>query len=262
MISHPTNDMADDNPTTRRRIWWHSRITTVLTGLLLVGVILVVLRPFPMAWATGLLASNGQRGVMQRGMMGGRHMGPGMMTGERMCPMGGQMPSLPFPPSQLPEPDSKGALLFQTYCTQCHALPSPKSHTPAHWEQAFNRMSARMRMMEQQKQSPWGRWMPDISAPSDEEARTLLDYLKRHSMRPAPDDVAPESAGPGAALFRSTCALCHALPDPAQHTPHEWPAVVERMRGNMTRMGVAGIDDRMAEQITEFLARAAGGSEP
>ncbi len=36
-----------------------------------------------------------------------------------------------------------GASLFQTHCAQCHALPSPKSHTSAHWEQAFNRMFAR-----------------------------------------------------------------------------------------------------------------------
>lgn len=262
MLSHQTNDTADAYPGTRRRIWWRPRIALVVAGMLLVAVLLVVLRTFPMAWATDLLASNGQRGMMQHGMRGGRHMGPGMMTGERMCPMGGQMPSLPFPSSQLPEADSTGAALFQTYCTQCHALPSPMSHTPAYWEQAFNRMFVRMRMMAQQKHSPWGRWMPDVTAPSDEEARTLLAYLKRHGLRPAPEDVAPASAGPGAALFRSTCVRCHALPDPAQHTPHEWPAVVKRMRGNMARMNVPGIDEQTAEQITAFLAQAAGDSEP
>ncbi len=189
--------------------------------------------------------------------MRGRPMGPGIMWGGGMCPMGGPMPSVPFPESQLPEPNTKGAALFKTSCAQCHALPSPKSHTPEHWENAVNVMLARMHMMAYQQQSPWGRWMPEVETPTDEEARSLLAYLKRHGLRPAPADVAPESAGPGAALFRTTCARCHALPHPALHSPKEWPAVVERMRGHMQRQNVQGVDNEAAEQISAFLAETA-----
>jgi cytochrome c2 len=215
-------------------------------------VILLVLHVFPLAWVTDLMAYNGQ------GMMGGSSMGQGMMPGERMCPMGGQMSSVPFSPLQLPEPDSKGAVLFKTYCAQCHALPSPKSHTPAHWEGAFNRMFARMRTMEREKQSPRRWWMPGVKGPSDEEAISLLAYLKRHGLRPAPENIAAEWAGLGASLFNKACSQCHALPHPAQHTPQEWSVVVDRMRGHLIRQGTLGIDDWAAEQIVTFLAQSAG----
>ena len=225
----------------------------VLGRLLVLTLSLLILGCLPHVWAADPALSPNPRDRM----MQGRPMGPGMMWGGGMCPMGGPMPSVPFPESQLPELNSQDAALFKTYCAQCHALPSPKSHTPAHWENAVNVMLARMRMMTYQQQSPWGRWMPDVKTPTDDEARALLAYLKHHGLRPAPVDVAPESAGPGAALFRTTCARCHALPHPAQHLPEEWPAVVERMRGHMKRHNLQGIDNHAAEQISAFLAETA-----
>jgi hypothetical protein len=34
-------------------------------------------------------------------------------------------------------------------------------------------------------------------------------------------------------MFAIACSQCHALPDPAQHTAREWPAVVKRMEEHM-----------------------------
>lgn len=179
----------------------------------------------------------------------------GMKGGNRMCPMGGQMPAISFPESELPNPRSKGAQLFKNYCAQCHSLPSPKSHSPEHWDLTFERMFRRMRMMEREKQSPWGRWMPDVQAPSINEAKVLLAYLKQNALKPAPEDLIPDEDDPGANLFAKTCARCHTLPDPSQHTAEEWTIVVKRMRSNMKQMGVPDIEEDVQKQIIEYLAR-------
>jgi cytochrome c5 len=150
---------------------------------------------------------------------------------------------------------------FKTYCVQCHALPSPKSHTPTHWENAFNVMRARMRMMAYHHQTPWGQERPSVKAPNDEEAEDILAYLKRHGLKPAPGDIALALSGTGAEQFRSTCATCHALPHPALHTSAEWPAVIERMRDHMRTYLKADIEDLAADEIAAFLAQAGQGRD-
>ena len=245
-MRHPlAHDVIVETPMPGRHTRWSSIPAFMTASVPVVMMVLFVLHIFSPAWAADPVASPGQGG---------------MISGESRYPMAGRLPTAPFSPSQLPEPKSKGATLFTAYCAQCHVLPSPHSHTSDDWELTLSRMFAHMRMMEREKQSPWGRWMPDVKAPSDEEARAILAYLRRHGFRSAPEGVAPEAAGPGAALFRSTCARCHALPDPTQHTPAAWPAVVARMRGNMLRMGVPGIDEQTTKQIADFFVQAAGGA--
>lgn len=178
----------------------------------------------------------------------------------RMCPMGGAMPGVPMAPADLPEPTSAGAVTFKTYCTQCHALPSPKSHSAQHWQVALDRMLARMQMMEAKRGAPWGRWMPDVRAPNAQEAATLLAYLQRHALRALPEDQVPNATHPGARAFTETCSRCHALPDPAQRTPAEWPGIVQRMRENAKQMGAPPIEDASARKITEYLEQV--GREP
>jgi cytochrome c5 len=171
--------------------------------------------------------------------------------------MGRQMPVVPFPERELPEPTSPGAMAFERYCKQCHVLPSPKAHTADEWSVSLDRMVSRMRMMEREQDAPWGQWMPAIATPSVEELARLREYLRENALRPAPEALAPEAQGPGGDRFAQVCSQCHALPDPALHTAAEWPAVVSRMHVNMQRMGVRPPEDQARGQILAFLTEHA-----
>jgi mono/diheme cytochrome c family protein len=99
--------------------------------------------------------------------------------------------------------------------------------------------------------------MHGVRAPTTEQQRLIVEYYRKHALRAIEPAALP--AGEGAALFRDRCSRCHALPDPAQHTPQEWPAVVERMRENTEKMGVGALSDDEAAAIVEYLQRAAAG---
>lgn len=187
--------------------------------------------------------------------MTGHGMGP--WAGSGMCPMGRQMPAVPFPEDELPDPTSQGALTFQRYCMQCHVLPSPKAHTAAEWDASLNLMVHRMRMMEREQAAPWGKWMPAIATPSQADVAQLRGYLKENALKPAPESLAPAEKGPGGQHFAQLCSQCHALPDPALHTAKEWPDVVSRMHVNMQRMGVTPPEDDEQAQILAFLTKHA-----
>lgn len=59
--------------------------------------------------------------------------------------MGGMLP--PGIKSQdLPEPESRGAKLLNTYCSQCHNLPSPRMHTAEDWPRVAGRTLSRERI--------------------------------------------------------------------------------------------------------------------
>ncbi len=96
--------------------------------------------------------------------MGWMWAGP-MMPGMMWRPMPGAGAAAP-----LPEASSRGATLVATYCTQCHAAPSPTLHTSAEWESVLNRMQVHIRS-----------GLPGIKTPSEEEMRTLLTYMQRHA---------------------------------------------------------------------------------
>lgn len=169
--------------------------------------------------------------------------------------MGGVVPSGTHP-KDLPEPGSRGARVLATYCAQCHALPSPAMHTADDWPAIVARMVSRMRMM-----TGMGRgmmmMMRQIRVPTAQEESELVSYLSRHAMRPASPDAIAESDLPGAFTFARTCAQCHALPDPTQHAPEDWPSVVERMRRNQREMGKPVMTEREKAEIVEFLQRSA-----
>ena len=95
------------------------------------------------------------------GWMWAGPMEPGMMW----KPMPGAGAAKP-----LPEPGSRGATLVATYCTQCHATPSPTLHTAAEWAGVTNRMHVHM-----------SDGLPGIKTPSEEEMRILLAYMQRHA---------------------------------------------------------------------------------
>ncbi|HEX7054712.1 MAG TPA: hypothetical protein VF211_12365 [Burkholderiales bacterium] len=140
-----------------------------------------------------------------------------------------------FSADELPEPRSEGAKLVQRYCVQCHNLPNPAMHHAAKWPAVLDRMVKRM-----QGRGNLGHLMADmmagVQAPTAEEQRTLLAYLRRHSQQPLDPARYPEIAQPSGEPFRLACSQCHVLPDPRRHTAEEWRSVVARMQRNMLWM--------------------------
>lgn len=179
------------------------------------------------------------------------------------------------PARDLPDPDSPGARLVAEYCSQCHGIPTPGRHSAEDWIPTLRRMFARMdhmsrmggmgrgmmgrgmmgRGMRGRDRMPMG--MHGVRAPTTEQQRLIVEYYQTHALRTIEPATLP--TGEGAALFRDRCSRCHALPNPAQHTPQEWPAVVERMRENTRKMGVGAFSDDEATAIVEYLQRAAAG---
>ena len=109
-------------------------------------------------WQTMYQNMQTMRGL---GWMWSGPMGPGMMW--RPMPGGGAA-------RPLPEPSSRGATLVATYCTQCHAAPSPTLHTSSEWASVTSRMQLHM-----------GSGLPGIKMPSEEEMRMILAYMQRHA---------------------------------------------------------------------------------
>ncbi|MGQ0653185.1 MAG: hypothetical protein ACT4P4_13120 [Betaproteobacteria bacterium] len=140
-----------------------------------------------------------------------------------------------FEAAQLPEPGSSGARLTVRYCVQCHNLPNPAMHHAAKWRPVVERMVQRM-----EGKGNMGTLMADmmggVQAPSAEETRTLVAYLRKHAQRPLDPARYPDVQGAAGEAFRLACNQCHTLPDPKRHTAAEWRVVVARMQENMEWM--------------------------
>ena len=169
-----------------------------------------------------------------------------------------QMAPVSFPPGiapeKLPEPNSSGAKHLQKYCTQCHDLFSPRMHSAEKWISVFQRMSWHMQMM------PRGRKMGamiKIEALSPQEATELLTYLRRHSLQSVDQSKLEHLDTPSGIAFIQTCAQCHALPDPKQHSTQEWPGVTTRMNQNMQFMHKPLIQPKEEALIVQFLQLSA-----
>ncbi len=180
-------------------------------------------------------------------------------------------------PGDLSDPGSEGAKLMARYCVQCHNLPSPLMHSAAEWPRVadamFQRMSMCSRMSGMGMMGNMGGMgmkgmmggtsrsgmmgMMDIKAPSAMEQEIIVAYLKEHSLKSIQPSAVPSPRSKGAILFSATCARCHALPDPRQHTAQQWPQVVARMRKNMAAMGKTVPETATLRMITEFLENAA-----
>lgn len=184
-----------------------------------------------------------------RGMMGHHD---GMMDGSDMQQM--TIDTLPpLDPAQLPDPDSEGALLLQRFCTQCHNLPGPGMHTAEEWPAVVNRMNQRMRMMGRH-----GMMMGRNEVPSHRQSAVILDYLQAYAQRPLRSSPSPSPENKAGQAFNEVCARCHALPDPAQHSAGEWPAVVQRMKTYMSKTDKAVPDEAELAAINGYLQRHSG----
>lgn len=175
---------------------------------------------------------------------------------ERILPPG-------FGPTMLPQPRSRGAQLTQKYCVQCHNLPNPAMHHAQKWAPIVARMAVRMH-----GKGNMGKLMAEmmagVSAPSKEETRVLVNYLRKYAQEPLDPKKIPQVNAPAAEPFRLACQQCHTLPDPQRHTAIEWPAVVARMEKNMAWMNrvvgskpVPGEPQLRVEEINAFLVRYA-----
>jgi len=175
---------------------------------------------------------------------------------ERIIPPG-------FTPKMLPEPGSRGARLTQRYCVQCHNLANPAMHDAGRWPAVIERMVPRM-----EGKGNLGKLMAEmmvgVDAPSAEETGAIVDYHRKHALRPLDARKLPEVGGASAESFRVACEQCHALPDPRMHTAKEWPAVVARMQKNMEWMNrvvgskpLPGEPQLRIEEINAFLIRHA-----
>jgi hypothetical protein len=168
-----------------------------------------------------------------------------------------------FAEHQLPQPASRGAKLVLAYCVQCHNLPNPAMHHAAKWPGIVQRMVLRM-----QGKGNMGTLMAEmmagVKAPSAEDTKTIVAYLRRHSQKPLDPERYPEVNRPAGEAFRVACNQCHVLPDPKRYTAGEWRLVVARMQENMQWMNrvvaakPAPSEPRLpVEEINAFLARHA-----
>jgi len=91
---------------------------------------------------------------------------------------------------------------------------------------------------------------------------------KRHQMMqhrgtplPAPAPEVPAAQSEGAGVFVRYCTQCHRLPDPRQHRPDDWPAVVERMRIHMRTSGPRVTSPNSSElaAILDYLSQQGDG---
>jgi len=106
--------------------------------------------------------------------------------------------------------------------------------------------------------------MVGVQAPSAEESKLLVAYLRKHSQKPLDPKRYPEAYQASGEAFRLACNQCHALPDPQRYSAKQWPAVDARMEKNMEWMNrVVGSSPMPGEpqlriaDINAFLARHA-----
>lgn len=147
--------------------------------------------------------------------------------------------------ADLPGAGSPGAALVVTYCTGCHGLPSPKTHSATDWPVVARRMWLR------------AEWLPKemgAKVPGMGERYVILDYLTAHAMAATDSGALPP--GPGRETFATMCSRCHALPDPRVHSGDDWPIVYSRMERNMDRMGVPRPAGSEPREILEYLRLA------
>ena len=176
------------------------------------------------------------------------------------------LPPPGFTRDSLPEPRSHGTALLQTYCVQCHWVPSPEMHSAQEWPLLVRRMMLRATTLHERMGGPLTaqilggnerllEGMTVTRLPSKEETDTLVAYLQAHALPVAePDELADT---PDARLFEARCSTCHQTPSPRAHAAEEWEESVGRMVQNMSVMGVEAPPAEELERILAFLTEHA-----
>jgi len=172
-----------------------------------------------------------------------------------MCALYPEVMPPGMPLDQLPQASSQGAAVLQTYYNQCHMLPGPGRHTAEEWPAVFKRMGTLMDVSNR-----FSGLLGNIKLPDATEQAQLLAYLQANSLRA----MTTKPTGLGAAAYENYCTGCHALPDPAQHTPSEWSDVLHRMQRNMQIMQfkAPSADNLMQIQLYLHSAQPVASSLP
>lgn len=172
---------------------------------------------------------------------------PAVTASERLL-LESAMVALPPPGTRLedlPDPQSAGAGMLQTYCTTCHALPSPAMHSATDWPSVARRMWLRMDLLDPQYAIP----TPELG-----ERIVLLDYLTTNALQVSTGNL-PDA--PGRELFQQACSQCHELADPRQHSAQDWFVVVRRMNEHMRLILGRELTSSQIDEITRYLSGAA-----
>jgi cytochrome c5 len=146
--------------------------------------------------------------------------------------------------ADLPDPNSAGAKLVATHCSVCHNLPQPAMHSATDWPAVARRMWLRVEGL-----SP----TLGVAVPTTSERYLMLTYLTTNALKVSGANL-PQA--PGREAFQLVCSRCHALPDPKNHSPADWPTVFARMETNMTRMKVPPLQGTQTTDILLYLQRA------
>ena len=145
----------------------------------------------------------------------------------------------------LPDPQSAGARMLQSYCVTCHSLPSPAMHSATDWPSVVRRMWLRMDLLDPQYAIP---------TPQLGERIVLLDYLTTNSLKVSRANL-PDA--PGRQSFVNTCAQCHELPDPHQHSAQDWFVTVRRMNDHMRAILQRELTTAEIDEISRYLSAVA-----
>jgi len=151
-------------------------------------------------------------------------------------------------PTDLPNPNSEGAQALREYCTACHPLPSPATHSATDWPIVLRRMWLRTEGVADEF---------DVAVPDARERVLLLNYLLDNSLKVTTGTLPP---GAGRQLYVDNCARCHELPDPRQHSASDWASVVIRMRQYMVQMLHLSPPQSEVQEIILYLERVSPGA--
>lgn len=147
-------------------------------------------------------------------------------------------------PDDLPAPNSQGALYIGKYCTACHELPSPSTHSSTDWPPIIRRMWLRMDRVAPKYEIPM---------PTAAERVVMARYLADNALQVSRAEL---PAGTGREAFVNACSRCHELPDPAQHPPQDWAGVVQRMAGHVNEILGDALTSGEIRSIVSYLERA------
>ena len=147
-------------------------------------------------------------------------------------------------PGDLPDPESEGAQHLRQYCTACHALPGPQTHSATDWPVVLRRMWMRIDGLDPKYAVP---------IPTAGERVVLMRYVLGNALQVSRAEL---PSGQGRQLYMTECSRCHELPDPRQHTANDWPAVVIRMREHSVQMLRRSPPQSQVQEIILYLERA------
>lgn len=147
---------------------------------------------------------------------------------------------------QLPNPKSKGATLFVSYCGQCHNLPSTKMHSSRDWPMRFEKMMDHALFMAGAS--------PDVKIPAGKEKEEIISYLGKNGFRELPAN-SPLLGEPESFNVLWFCSVCHAIPDPNQFSANEWGKIVDRMNSYRKNQGREEMSNADRKAIVDFLAK-------